>query len=860
MKKRAAYLLIICNVLILFSCSEKQNSFTEKGVSIELAELREKQLTDIKYFVFINIPDSINEKIEGKVTIDFNFIDIDKIPLIIDFQNNKDEIINLKLNQEKINYRFINDHIIIPSRKLNDGKNTIEIDFIATDRALNRNKEYLYTLFVPDRASTAFPCFDQPSLKATFKLELKTPVHWTAVSNSELKEMQQQSEFCLYSYNESEPISTYLFSFAAGIFNSVSETFNGRTITMYHRESDSMKVSRNQKQIFALHFSSLEWLEKYTSIPYPFQKFDFVVIPSFQYSGMEHPGAILYRDNKLFLDESAGIRDELSRANLIAHETAHMWFGDLVTMKWFGQVWLKEVFANFIADKIVNPLFPDVNHHLNFLISHYPEAYSVDRTKGSNPIDQYLGNMNNAGTLYGSIIYHKAPIVMQQLEKIIGESILKSGLQDYLSTYKFGNATWDDLIKILETKTDYNLKEWSNNWVKKTGMPMLQVNKSYNTKNILSSIVIEQSDPSELEKKWPQHIEVMVFTDGKADFYNVMVEDTFSVIPLSQRTNEPSFILNNSNGLGYGYFELDEISKKYLLSNLSTIKDPIIRCSIYITFWENMLNKNILPDELLYSYLNALKTESDEQNINLLLNYISSIFWKFSNQQKRNELTLLLEDMLWNKIQNATSPKLKYTILRSYINTCNSSVSLEKIYQIWNKKLTLPGITLSENDYIELSYEIVLRSGNNGDSILTEQLKNITDDERKAKMRFIIPALSTIKDIRDSFFESLKLEKNREKETWVITALYYLHHPLRSEGSIEYIKPSLDLLQEIQSTGDIFFPKQWLDATFSGHYSIDAVIAVNVFLNENPDYPENLKNKIIQSSDLLFRASQIIDQ
>ncbi|MCK7496004.1 MAG: hypothetical protein MZW92_37410 [Comamonadaceae bacterium] len=171
---------------------------------------------------------------------------------------------------------------------------------------------------------------------------------------------------------------------------------------MYHRESDSLKVLRNQQKIFDLHFSSIEWLEKYTNIPYPFQKFDFVVIPSFQYSGMEHPGAILYRDSKLFLDESAGIRDELSRANLIAHETAHIWFGDLVTMKWFSQVWLKEVFANFIADKIVNPQFPDVNHNLNFLISHYPESYSVDRTAGANPVDQTLDNMKNAGTLYGS--------------------------------------------------------------------------------------------------------------------------------------------------------------------------------------------------------------------------------------------------------------------------------------------------------------------------------------------------------------------------------------------------------------------------------------------------------------------------
>ncbi|PLX22342.1 MAG: peptidase M1, partial [Marinilabiliales bacterium] len=115
----------------------------------------------------------------------------------------------------------------------------------------------------------------------------------------------------------------------------------------------------------------------------------------------------------------------------------------------------------------------------------------------------------------------------------------------------------------------------------------------------------------------------------------------------------------------------------------------------------------------------------------------------------------------------------------------------------------------------------------------------------------------TNEKIRESFFESLKHEENREKEPWVIDALYYFHHPLRNSETIKFIRPSLDLLKEIQTTGDIFFPKRWLDATFYVHNSIDAVLEINLFLNENPEYPENLKNKIIQSTDLVFRASII---
>jgi aminopeptidase N len=273
-----------------------------------------------------------------------------------------------------------------------------------------------------------------------------------------------------------------------------------------------------------------------------------------------------------------------------------------------------------------------------------------------------------------------------------------------------------------------------------------------------------------------------------------------------------------------------------------------------------MLNQNISPPELLNTFINSIKTETEEQNISLVLNYISTLYWKFINAQKREIFSADLENLLWKKVNETKSSKLKYSYLKSYINISNTSNSHENLYKIWNKELTISGISLSENDYTDLSYEIALRYAIKGDSILSAQLNRISDIERKEKMQFIIPSLSNNIAIRDSFFESLKLEKNREKEVWVTAALYYLNHPLRSSESFKYIRPSLDLLKEIQITGDIFFPKQWLDATFSGHSSIDAVIEVNLFLNENPDYPENLKNKIIQSSDLLFRASQVIDK
>lgn len=178
-----------------------------------------------------------------------------------------------------------------------------------------------------------------------------------------VRQLGEQSE---YHFAPSDPISSYLFSFVAGKFEAITREVGGRQMTLFHRETDPDKLALSLDAIFSQHGEAIAWLEDYTGIDYPFQSFDFVLIPGFPYGGMEHVGAIQYRASLLLLEESPPLTDQLNRAQLIAHETAHMWFGNLVTMRWFDDVWTKEVFANFMADKMVNPAFPGVDHSLNF--------------------------------------------------------------------------------------------------------------------------------------------------------------------------------------------------------------------------------------------------------------------------------------------------------------------------------------------------------------------------------------------------------------------------------------------------------------------------------------------------------------
>jgi len=850
--QRIIYFYFLVLTLLIVGCKGPKEIVP--GVSLELANERKELLSEINYHLEFDIPATKSDPIEGSVSIEFNLKEgFDD--LAIDFKEQPSKIKKVYGDKE-IDYIFTNEHIIIPKKHLKEGHNSISIDFIAGDLSLNRNDEFLYTLFVPDRARTAFPCFDQPNLKGRYHLTLKIPADWKAMANGSLAEQISNQSKSIYKFSSSDAISTYVFSFVVGKFDTLSHTRNGRTLTMLHRETDQTKVENNKEAIFDLHFSTLEWLEEYTGILYPFEKFGFALIPSFQYGGMEHPGAILYRSRSLFLEENATQNELLGRASLIAHETAHMWFGNLVTMDWFNDVWLKEVFANFMAAKIVNPNFPEINHDLRFLMAHYPSAYGVDRTMGANPIQQELPNLKDAGTVYGAIIYQKAPIVMRHLERMAGKETFRNSLRSYLEKFSYNNATWDDLVNIIDEKSETNIKSWSKNWVKESGMPdMISFYVPDDDKNIKKLNLYQLN---EKRKTWPQDVKIwLVHQDSTYDL-DISFSKRITRIDEARGLPGPDYIIPNPNGFSYGYFSYPANTKAYLLKEVGNLEDPVLRGTVYVNLYEAVLREDVEPIEFLNTLINFLPTEESILNTQYMVGRLTTIYWRFLTKFQQKEKAQALEKLMLGLVEEKTNPGEKALYFRAFVNLATSDESIAKMESLWNKNENIEGLPLFERDYTLLAYELAVRDVGNNKEILNEQLERINNPDRKARMKFIIPALSSDEGERDAFFESLKDPENREHEPWVMEALGYLHHPLRAETSIKYIRPSLEILEEIQQTGDIFFPKRWLDNTLGGHNTIEASDLVRNFLYRHHNYPKKLKEKILQSSDMLFRTSEIL--
>ena len=775
--------LLFLPALLLAACVSQP---VEEGVSRTLAAQRSASLDQLEYHLAFSVPEDPEQPVEGRETLLFQRKGGG--PLQLDWRPGRESVLALTVNGIAVEPDCRAEHILLPARLLRRGRNEVKLSFLPEEASLNRHPDYLYSLLVPERARTVFPCFDQPDLKARFFLEAEIPAEWVALSNGPaLRDTVMDGRRHL-SFAPSGLISTYLFEFTAGRWSRKTFLRGDRPMTVYYRETDPAKVAQLpdiQNQIVY----ALDWMEDFTGMEMPFEKYDYVIVPGFQFGGMEHPGAILFNDKRLFLGEAPTDADRLARIDLLAHETAHLWFGDAVTMRWFNDVWTKEVFANHFAAMITRPLFPQVDYRLRDFRSFNVRAYQEDRTAGSTPIRQELDNLKDAGLVYGNIVYHKAPVVMRMLADTLGADAFRTGLREYLQTFRYGNATWPELIAILDRHTPVDLAAWSHRWVEEKGMPVYA----------------------------------------------------------------PSDTLANLSALGYGYYPLTDKGLECSLAGIRSLPEAHQRLSTLANLYENMLHGRLSPQVLAACIDSLLRCETDPLVAGVAIQYLDDVAAIVPQG---------VEYLLFSLAHNANVPaQIRLTAFRSLVHRHVRPATTAELFSVWESRRPWPGLVLDEADYTTLAYELAIRQPKRRDAILREQRARIANPDRLAAFDFIAPATSPDQAVRDSVFASFLQAENRLVEPWVTRSLALLNHPLRQRESLGYIVPALDALQEVQRTGDIFFPKDWLTALLSDHASPEADSLVTSWITAHPDYPPLLLNKLLQAADPLrvrqqFRSSE----
>ena len=323
-------------------------------------------------------------------------------------------------------------------------------------------------------ARRAFPCWDEPALKANFRLTLLVSTDLVAVSNMPIvAETEEASRRKRVQFAETPVMSTYLLGFVVGDLKAIEErAANGTLIRVW------ATAGNEERGRFALGVSVklLAYMNDYFGIPYPLEKLDHLAIPDFAAGAMENWGVITYRENALLVDpqqSSAATRQRV--ASVVAHEMAHMWFGDLVTMAWWNDLWLNESFASWMGDRSVDNLFPEWETWTQFVSEDTNRALSLDGLQNSHPIEQEVNHPAEIGQLFDTISYSKGGSVLRMLEQFLGAEAFRQGLHQYLSVHQYANAATADLWSALGEASGQPVGAMMDSWVQQTGYPVIDV-------------------------------------------------------------------------------------------------------------------------------------------------------------------------------------------------------------------------------------------------------------------------------------------------------------------------------------------------------------------------------------------------
>ena len=803
-----------------------------KGVSKELAAQRKANISNVIYDLTFHIPGNPQQKITGKNVITFDLKE--KADVVLDFQGEFDGnctvIIrkgkNKKEKRKPVIATYQNEHIIIPNKLLVPGTNRVELNFTATDKALNRHQDYMYTLFVPDNARSCFPCFDQPDLRARYLTDIKAPAGWKTMT----------SDPCC-------PLPTSLYSFVAGNFYEKIGTRDGRPMRALYLETDPDKVNQIDN-VFDEVAASLKWMEGYTGIANPFgTEYGMVILPNFQFGGQENPGAIQFNDRRIFLDKNATQEDKLNRTELIAHMTAHLWFGDLVAPEWFEDLWAEELMANFMASKITRRQFRGVDHDLNFLRTYQARAIAIDRTEGTHAIAQEISNIDHASLLYDDIIYDKGPVMMRMLENIMEAPVLQKALQNFLADNAYGNASWDKFIQTLEKEASgISVRQYMDVWGKEKGLP--HIHTSYRN----GQIVVSQSDPYGRGICWPQKFEIRLIHElGSSKVLTVNMTKPTMTFKCSTR---PDYIIPNYDGRGYGIFTLDDDYAKKLPMRLITTHNDLHRYCLLQTIHENYLQGKIPPSHFGELYRFMMK----EKNPLIMSTGVDQMF-KISTDMpmsSRKTLELCIMDLLG---ENKSKECRQYILNKLAANAVSPEVldKIQKMFDAHNDP------AFSERDYMNMAYRLAIVRPERREEILSKERGRLMTQELKDEFDFVSRVCNPSAEARTQLFNELLKPENRKQEVWVLQTLRLLNSDVYEPQSNSYIQPALKALPSLLETNSLFFPTNWAKALLEGHKSEGAKQEVTSFLNSS-SCPDNLKNKAREASWVLMKQIPYVEK
>lgn len=758
------------------------------------AQQRKSQVKKVKYDLFFKL-DKGSETFKGTTVIELEMARLD-LPLSIDFFNQKIKTITVN-GEELKKYPKRLGSFEIPQARLKP-LTKIEIDyqseFCKESSGFKRvvdpadGAEYLYTDFEPYYAHWLFPSLDQPDLKANFKVTVSAPSEWKVIQNELPESEKVNGKTKTTIFQETKPLSTYLFFLGAGPFVEWKDSFGDLPLYLYARKSLAQYV--DVENIMLSTKTGLKFFNEYFDYPYPFSKYGHIFVPEFGWGGMENPGAVTLNERNIFRGPVPQTRYD-GRNSLIMHEMAHMWFGDLVTMEWWNDLWLNESFASYLAEIAQDRAMEAKSTWLRFFQSK-TWGYWQDQLITTHPIETDVPDVRTAKGNFDGITYAKGASALKQLHFYVGEEGFREGLRTYFKTFAFKNTKRSDFIRAIGMAAKKDLSVWTNKWLQTAGPNRVLVEAKCDDGKI-ESVIIHQR-PSVSDTLSPHRTRLAFYEEDGSELklqgvHEAVYSKEKSVIDGLSGKDCPDFIFPNKDDQDYALYSLDKKSLSKTKTAIVGLPDPLSRLMLWSTLAQMVRDAELSPLKYFEYAFEGLQKEEDKELLGSLLgrNVTGAHYNLYLTKVEREVVAQKLEEIILKRMDKSEKgSSLQMSFFDFYLSIAQSKTSQNNLYKMLQKNNPPQGIVLDQ----DRRWAIIVNLARNHHK---EALKLIESELKKDKStigktmalsaRAAYPDLENKRKVWSEFYNDKSLSKSDLR-----AAGHYIHdadHPELSEPFVD---------------------------------------------------------------------------
>jgi aminopeptidase N len=680
------------------------------------AQLRKRQVSDVTYQLDFDL--SLADKFSGTATIEFNnhLLSDD---LTLDFSHGNVE--QVWVDGQVVDFAYNNYFVTVPKSSLKLGKVAVKIKYnhkysdngsgLYRYTDTSDNKSYLYTHFEPYEANKLFPGFDQPNLRASYKVNVTAPSDWTVITSVRESEVVDKGAFKQWHFPESARFSTYVFPLHAGPYHVWEDTFKGSDtsstddipLRIFARESLAEYV--DVKYWMNVTKQGLGFFNNYFDYQYPFGKYDQIIVPDFNISGMENVAAVTYSESTVSRGKITKEQEE-SISGLLLHEMSHMWFGDLITIDWWSNLWLKESFATYMSNVAMSETGLSGNAWNKFYITTKQRAYGADSSVTTHPIQMPVSDTKNGVASFDTITYQKGASVLNQLAHYLGAEPFKAGIRQYFKDFAYQATKLPDFMGTLGKVAGRDLDKWTQDWLYKAGTN--RVSAVFECKSDkISEFALAQSYPKDHPYLREHALNIGLYSLGK----ELKVINT-QAVRLSGKTTQvpeligsqcPDMVYPNHGDWGFVKVILDDKTRNKVVRAIPLIKDSMVRAMFYQSLWDLVDDKQMSLTTYIDLVTATIGAEKDTKVLGLVMNHLDgarNYLNRFNIGQYPNKSDYLtkLEGFLWQGL-NAQAPGSDHQKIWFYsaLRVSHSSQALNKLNDLLEGKKNIAGLDIDQD-------------------------------------------------------------------------------------------------------------------------------------------------------------------